>query len=63
MVDRPEQLIEHAEVVVLASADRGLAPLLAQLPAGKCVIDLVGAWNAAAGVDTARPESYDGIAW
>ena len=63
MVDRPEQLIEHAEVVVLASADRELAPLLAQLPAGRCVIDLVGAWNAAAGADTARPESYDGIAW
>jgi GDP-mannose 6-dehydrogenase len=59
LVDRPEQLLEHSDVVVVASAE--FAPLLAQLPAGKSVIDLVGSWERSA--DAARPESYAGIAW
>ena len=63
MVDRPEQLFEHAEVVVVASADREFAPLLEQLPPGKAVIDLVGALNRAAGAGSAVMEGYDGIAW
>ena len=63
MVDRPEQLLEHAEVVVVASADREFAALLQTLPAGKSVIDLVGAWNSAEGRSTAHMEAYDGIAW
>jgi GDP-mannose 6-dehydrogenase len=63
MVDRPEQLLEHSDVLVLASADREFAPLLEELPAGKCVIDLVGAWKQAEGAGSARMESYDGIAW
>ena len=63
MVDKPEQLLDHAEVLVVASASAESKDLLRSLPAGKCVIDLVGAWNAA---DAPRPlpaESYDGIAW
>jgi GDP-mannose 6-dehydrogenase len=63
MVDRPEQLLEHADVVVVASADREFAPLLETLPAGKSVIDLVGTWNPAEGRSTAHMEAYDGIAW
>ena len=63
MVDRPEQLFEHAEVVVIASADREFAPLLEQLPPGVSVIDLVGAANRAAGAGSAGMEGYDGIAW
>jgi hypothetical protein len=63
MVDRPEQLLEHADVVVVASAQREFAPLLEKLPAGKSIIDLIGAWNHAAGTGTPRTESYDGIAW
>ena len=59
MVDRPEQLLEQSDVVVIASAE--FAPLLEQLPKGKSVIDLVGSWNSSA--DAARPESYAGIAW
>jgi len=63
MVDRLEELLEHVDVVVVASADREFAALLERPPADKCLIDLVGAWNDAAGSGTARTESYDGIAW
>jgi GDP-mannose 6-dehydrogenase len=63
MVDRPEQLLEHSDVVVVASADRDFAPFLEKLPAGKSIIDLVGAWDTAAGTDSARMEAYDGIGW
>jgi GDP-mannose 6-dehydrogenase len=63
MVDRPEQLLEHADVVVVASADREFSRLLESLPAGKSVIDLVGAWRASEEKSTAHMEAYDGIAW
>jgi len=63
MVDRPEQLLEHADVVVVASAQREFAPLLEKLPAGKSIIDLVGAWNPGEVAGNARPDGYDGIAW
>ena len=63
MVDRPEQLFEHAEVVVVASADPEFAALLERLPPGVSVIDLVGAANRAAGAGSAGMEGYDGIAW
>jgi len=63
MVDRLEELIGHADVVVIASADREFLPLLEGLPPGKSVIDLVGAWNTAEGKGTAHMEAYDGIAW
>jgi len=64
MVNRPEELLEHADVVVVASADRESAALLDKLPAGKSVIDLVGISNAAQGAAvTDRMPAYDGIAW
>jgi len=63
MVDRPEQLLEHAEVVVVGAADREFAALLAEVPAGKCIIDLVGIANAAAGAAADGTRAYDGIAW
>jgi len=63
MVDRPEQLLEHSDVVVIASAAREFPPLLEKLPAGKSIIDLVGVWNTAEGAGKARREAYDGVAW
>jgi GDP-mannose 6-dehydrogenase len=63
MVDRPEQLIEQSEVVVVASADGEFAPLLEKLPQGKSVIDLVGAWSTDARAHSAQMEAYEGIAW
>jgi GDP-mannose 6-dehydrogenase len=63
MVDRPERLLEHADVVVIASAGREVAPLVETLAAGKPIIDLVGMWSTAEGAGAAPPEAYDGIAW
>jgi GDP-mannose 6-dehydrogenase len=63
VVDRLEELLEHSDVVVVASADREFAPLRERPPADKCIIDLVGAWDSAAGTSPASMESYDGIAW
>jgi GDP-mannose 6-dehydrogenase len=63
MVDRPEQLLEHSDVVVVASADREFGALLETMPGGKSVIDLVGAWNTGEGKSIAHMEAYDGIAW
>jgi GDP-mannose 6-dehydrogenase len=63
LVDRPEQLLEHAEVVVVASADKDFVPLLGSLSWKKAVIDLVGLLNSAEGHGTNHMESYAGIAW
>jgi GDP-mannose 6-dehydrogenase len=63
MVDQPEQLLEHADVLVVASAGAEFVDLLRDLPPGKCVIDLVGVWNAAEEKGPSPMESYDGIAW
>jgi GDP-mannose 6-dehydrogenase len=63
MVDRPEQLIEQSEVLVVASADPEFAPLLEKLPQGKSVIDLVGAWSTDARARSTHMEAYEGIAW
>jgi len=61
MVDRPEQLLEHAEVIVVASAGAEFAELVRRLPGSKRVIDLVGLWKADER-NTPR-EHYQGIAW
>jgi GDP-mannose 6-dehydrogenase len=63
LVDRPEQLLEHSEVVVVASADPEFKALLESLPAGKSVIDLVGVFSSGDGNSTQSTETYDGIAW
>jgi GDP-mannose 6-dehydrogenase len=63
MVDRPEQLIEQSEVLVVASADREFTSLLEKLPLGKSVIDLVGAWSTDASARSAHLGAYEGIAW
>jgi GDP-mannose 6-dehydrogenase len=63
LVDRPEQLVDHAEVMVLASGSIEFTDLLRKLPAGKFVIDLVGIWNAADGKDLLPSKHYEGISW
>ena len=63
MVDRPEQLIEQSEVLVVASADREFASLLEKLPLDKSVIDLVGAWSTDPSARSAHLGAYEGIAW
>lgn len=63
MVDRPEQLIEQSDVLVVASADREFASLLEKLPLDKSVIDLVGAWSTDPSARSAHLGAYEGIAW
>jgi GDP-mannose 6-dehydrogenase len=62
MVDRPEQLLEHAEVIVVASANAEFAELVRSLPPTKHIIDLVGLWKADE-CDTSLRDHYRGIAW
>ncbi|MBV9316071.1 MAG: nucleotide sugar dehydrogenase [Gammaproteobacteria bacterium] len=62
MVDRAEQLLEHAEVVVVASVEGEVRALLEKLPAEKSIIDLVGMRSAGEGVGESR-QTYAGIAW
>jgi GDP-mannose 6-dehydrogenase len=61
MVGRPEQLLEHSDVVVLACPDREVTPLLENLPAGKSLIDLAGALSTSE--NNPHTQAYDGIAW
>jgi GDP-mannose 6-dehydrogenase len=63
MVERLEQLIEHAEVVVMASASPEVRAAARNLPDGKFVIDLVGTFASGDGATTVSAERYDGIAW
>jgi GDP-mannose 6-dehydrogenase len=63
MVERPEQLVDHSEVVVVASASSNFADLLRSLPANKCVIDLIGIWNTTEAKEMFPVERYDGISW
>jgi GDP-mannose 6-dehydrogenase len=62
MVDRAEQLLEHAEVIVVASASTEFAELVRSLPPGKRIVDLVGLWKADER-DRFPREHYQGIAW
>lgn len=63
MVDRPELLLDHADVLVLAAAGEESKTLVKRVAAGTPVIDLVGVWNTADGKTQAPMEGYDGIAW
>jgi GDP-mannose 6-dehydrogenase len=63
LVERPQQLLEHAEVIVVASAEREFKALVEKLPAGKCLIDLVGISSGTEGVGPEARQGYDGIAW
>jgi GDP-mannose 6-dehydrogenase len=63
LVDRPEQLLEHAEVLVVGSASEEFRTLLQGLPSGRSIIDLVGVWSTADAKGAGPVENYDGIAW
>jgi GDP-mannose 6-dehydrogenase len=63
LVERPQQLLEHAEVVVVASAEREFRALVENLPADKYLIDLVGISNGADGAGPEARQGYHGIAW
>ena len=63
LVDTPEILFEHAEVVVMATAEKDFGSIAARLGRGKQLIDLVGIWKNEEQVLTAQAQRYAGIAW
>jgi GDP-mannose 6-dehydrogenase len=63
LVDRPEELLENSEVLVVAAASDEFRALLKSLPPEKSIVDLVGLWNTADGKSAPSVENYDGIAW
>ncbi len=63
MVDRPELLLDHADVLVVAAAGEESKTLVKRVAVGTPVIDLVGVWNTADIQAQGAMEGYDGIAW
>jgi len=63
LVDTPEALFGHAEVIVLATGENDFGELAARLGAHKTVIDLVGKWSTEEGQMASQAENYAGIAW
>jgi GDP-mannose 6-dehydrogenase len=61
LVDRPEQVFDQSEVIVLASSEGQLSSLLRDFARQKTIIDLIGVWDKPA--DDRLAEAYDGIAW
>jgi GDP-mannose 6-dehydrogenase len=61
LVDRPEQLFEQCDVVVVASREGDFGPVLRDFAREKTIIDLVGVWDRHE--DARSAENYDGIAW
>jgi GDP-mannose 6-dehydrogenase len=63
LVDRPEELLGLADVIVVAAADPEFGALLRRQEPAKCIIDLVGVWNTSEEDCGIATENYDGIAW
>jgi GDP-mannose 6-dehydrogenase len=62
LVDRPEELFDLADVIVVAAADQEFGALLRRQEPARTIIDLVGIWNTEEDCGIAT-ENYDGIAW
>ena len=63
LVDRPEELFDLADVIVVAAADQEFGALLRRQEPAKTIIDLVGIWNTSEEDCGIATENYDGIAW
>jgi GDP-mannose 6-dehydrogenase len=63
LVDTPEILFEHAEAIVMATAEKDFGPIAARLGKGKQLIDLVGIWKNEEQVLSTQAQRYAGIAW
>jgi GDP-mannose 6-dehydrogenase len=61
LVDRPEQLFDQSEVIVVASPEGDFGSLLRDFAGQKTIIDLVGVWDIREEAGSA--EGYEGIAW
>jgi GDP-mannose 6-dehydrogenase len=63
LVDTPDMLFEHADVIVLATAEKDFGEIAARLGKGKQLIDLVGIWKNHEPQMTTQAQRYAGIAW
>lgn len=63
LVDTPEMLFDHADVIVMATAEKDFGEMAVRLGAGKQLIDLVGIWKNEEQVMTTQAQRYAGIAW
>lgn len=58
MVNSPEQILDHAEVLIIGNGAPEFAEISANRRADQCVIDLVRIGN-----ETSESSGYEGIAW
>ena len=63
LVDDPAELFAKSDVVVIATAEKEFASLIARNGSGKVVIDLVGTGDLSNPATLHALKSYDGIAW
>jgi GDP-mannose 6-dehydrogenase len=61
LVDRPEQLFDQSEVIVVASPEGDFGSLLRDFAGQKIIIDLAGVWDIRE--DAGSAGGYEGIAW
>jgi GDP-mannose 6-dehydrogenase len=63
LVDDPVALFAASDVVVIATAEKEFASLVARHGPGKIIIDLVGTGDISNPATLHALKSYDGIAW
>jgi GDP-mannose 6-dehydrogenase len=63
LVDDPAELFAASDVVVIATAEKEFASLIARNGSGKVIIDLVGTSDVSNSATLHALKSYDGIAW
>ena len=59
MVDSVDEVIQHADVIVIGNGADEFRAVADQMPSGKSIVDLVRAADRCSSSD----ESYDGICW
>jgi GDP-mannose 6-dehydrogenase len=63
LVDDPAQLFAASDIVVIATAEKEFANLIAVHGSGKAIIDLIGTGDFSNPATQSALKSYDGIAW
>ncbi len=63
LVERPEELFEHADVIVIATGEKDFGDIATRLGAGKQIIDLVGVHKQGEQALATETQRYAGIAW
>ncbi|MFN2127809.1 MAG: GDP-mannose dehydrogenase, partial [Anaerolineales bacterium] len=59
MVDSLDEVLEHADTIVIGNSAEEFSSVAADIPEGKCVVDLVRIIGRRSSVE----DNYDGICW